>query len=252
MKLKTGLLLSMALALSFFLAACGGGGGGDDSTPQITADQPGRIPGMGETPGSLQGTSFKLPAGVVLLGDVAGALPPHQTVSINSSSSKLTWIAGIYDAQIGSGRDVSINLRLMNKTTSAIKVIFPALLIAKPKNSAYQVGVLLKETSITLQPNVEYSVALIMYCAQHQRGGSITGSVYDLSIVSTSSTLKELADLLVYKKINVEEYKDNVSGDIMAYLSIYEKLSAIVWNLTDQGVPLSAIDKQWIASIPNS
>jgi len=256
MKLKVNLFL--CLVLSLFLAACGGGGSGSDGggggsggTPVVTTDQPGKIPGMGETPGSLQGTSFKLPAGVVLLGDAAGALPYHQSETKDALAPKLTWIAGTYDAQIGSGFDVSINLRLLNKNASAIKVVFPVLLIAKPRDSKNQVGVLLKETSITLQPNVEYSVALLMYCAQRQRIGAIMGSVYDLSMVSSSSTLKELADLLVDKKINVEEYGDSLN-DLTAYNSVYQGLSTIVWNLTDHGVPMSNADKQWIASIPDS
>jgi hypothetical protein len=258
MKLKVNLFLCMVLSL--FLAACGGGGsdgsssdggnsGSGGSHPAV-ADQPGKIPGMGETPGSLQGTSFKLPAGVVLLGDIGGALP-YKSDSKDAAGSKLIWIAGTYDAQIGSGSDVSINLRLMNKNATAIKVVFPVRLIAKPRDSKNQVGILLKETSITLQPNVEYSVALLMYCAQRQRIGAIMGSVYDLSMVSDSSTLKELTDLLVNKKINVEEYGNSLS-DLTAYSSIYQGLSTIVWNLTDYGVPLSNANKQWIASIPSS
>jgi len=252
MKLKVNLLL--CLVLSLFLAACGGGGGSDDNdsggTPAVTADQPGKIPGMGETPGSLQGTSFKLPAGVALLGDATGAL--HNSDLQDASELKLAWIPGTYDAQIGSGYDVSVHLRLINKNNSAIKVVFPARLIAKPRDSKYQVGVLLKETSITLPPNVEYSVALIMYCAQNQRIGAITGSVYDLSVISNSSTLKELTDLLVSKKINVEEYNGDYMSDILSYGQIRAKLSTLVWNLTDNGIPLSNADKQWIASIPNS
>jgi hypothetical protein len=53
--------------------ACKKSGDGDD--PGSTGggqEKPGKIPGMGEMPGTPQGEPFKLPAGITLQGEIVG------------------------------------------------------------------------------------------------------------------------------------------------------------------------------------
>jgi hypothetical protein len=253
--------LFLCLLTTLFLAACGGGGSSGDNS-QSMPDQPGKIPGFGETSGHPQGTPFSLPAGVSLVGEIRGALP-----SLGGSSSaieavegmggydpftyKYAPVNGVFDAQVGNGRQGSIKFRLLNKNTAATKVIFPARLVAVARlNPAYGTkftsGVLLKEASVVIPPGTEYTVILVMYSGNEKAMLSFGDAVYDFAVVSSSNTLKDLTDRLSKKRINAEESKE------IYYIYLVSDLSDLLYNLTDRGKPLSDSDKAWIDSLPDS
>ena len=257
------------LVLCFFLAACGGDGGGSSSggggnggggsSPTTSNDSPGKIPGLGNTSGNLQGTSFALPSGVTLVGSIGVAgVNGKSFLTFQSAEGKvkalkdliknINIVDGNYNAQIGSGW-VPIVLTLKNSTTGAIKVTFPARLILRPRNNQYQDTVLLKEASVTIPSQQNYTIVLVMYCGNLNRLG-LDGTGYEWGVISNSTTLTDLTDRLVHKQINVEDFAGYY--DINNYSDRWQKLQDILWNLTDNGVALSDADKQWIASIPNT
>lgn len=254
----------LLLVLCFLLTACGGGGGSSSSggggggSPTVSADSPGKIPGLGDTSGSLQGTQFALPAGVTLVRDVSVSGASNQSsLTFQSLEQKvkaskdfiktINIVNGNFDAQIGSGW-APVVFTLKNSTTAAIKVTFPARLILRPRNNQYQNLVLLKEASVTIPSQQAYFIVLVMYCGNMNRFG-LDGTGYEWGVISNSATLTDFTDRLVHKQINVEDFAG--SYDIN-YSNRWQKLQDILWNLTDNGVALSDADKQWIAAIPNS
>jgi len=254
------------LVLCFFLAACGGDGGGSSSgggnggggsSPTTSNDSPGKIPGLGNTSGNLQGTSFALPSGVTLVGNITDVIVGSSSALSTSKKERSQYsldpknilvIGGNYNAEIGSGW-IPFKMTLKNSTTAAIKVTFPAGLILTPVDRKAQNAILLKETSVTIPSQQTYVIALMMYCGNMERLNPINSIVFEWGVVSTSTTLKDLIDRLVHKQINAEDFAYAYD---LNYSTRCDKLQDIVWNLTDNGVPLSDADKQWIASIPNS
>jgi len=252
------------LVLCFFLAACGGDGGGSSSgggnggggsSPAVSNDSPGKIPGLGNTSGNLQGAAFTLPSGVALVGNIIVTGTGSSTSQSSTKEEQLLAaspkgiyvIGGNFAAEIGSGW-LPFKVTLRNTTTAAIKVTFPARLIIQSLDKKHQNGVLLKDTSITIPSQTTYVIALITYCGNRDVY-TMDDVAYGWGVVSNSATLTDLTDRLVHKQINAEDFAYAYDPN---YYTRYEKLQDILWNLTDNGVPLSDADKQWIASIPNS
>jgi hypothetical protein len=258
-------VLGSAALLSLFLSACGGGGGdspGGDTPYKPTPDQPGKIPGLGDTPGRLQGTSFTLPAGVTLVGEIRGATSlgakaageyANEAGAGERYDDKYAYIPEESDVQVGSGGGGAIKFKLLNKNSTATEVVFPSLLIAEarpnPSYGKHTNGVLLKTTSVTVPPGKEYTVILLTYSGNLRAAPPFSDIVYDFAVVSGSSTLKDLADRLTEKRINVEEYGANYS---VYYGNLEVDLSHLLLNLTDRGVALSDSDKNWLGSLDNS
>jgi hypothetical protein len=262
-----GIFLASTLAAT--LVACGGGNDENHATDGppssgVMQHTPGNIPGMGETAGDLQGDVFTLPDGVVLNGTIQGALAPYEFATsspkglvarVNTDDlqrQRVTLsVVGNPDVQVGSGNDVTVLIPLRNTNAVATTVVFPARLVVRSNSTSYQSGILLKKTSVTVPANSNYVVALVMYCVNLHRAGSVSPTPYDFGVISNSSLIIDLTDRLANKKINVEEYGET-ANDYASYNAIYRRLADIVWNLTDRGIALSEGDRQWISALPNS
>jgi hypothetical protein len=161
-------------------------------------------------------------------------------------------VGGTYDAAVGSGEGlVDVQIRIYNNNNVPVKVTFPTLLIAKSSTGKYQNGILLKKASVEVPANTNsYKVMLVMYCGNGLRHASSTSEIYDKLIVSDSKTLKDLADRVANKKINVEEFTDAEEDD---YEDMTGKLQWIVWSLTERySSGLTQGDKDYIAALPDS
>lgn len=250
-KIKFLLLLSI-LSTAFLLSSCSD----DDEINEI----PGEISGLGDQPGELQGAKFSLPAGIELDGKITGLgslypsglnnnddLAPFKKVS--RPENTITRAAVTYDITRGSGRFVVILIPLKNTTNSDKELIFPARLIVKALSSDDQNGILLKETKATIPANEQYKIALAMYCGNASRHPSSTSSEYEWGVISNSPLLKELTDMLVDKKINIEEF---TSANSSTYSGQVSKLQRILWSITDSSYGLSDNDKAYIKALPQS
>lgn len=252
-KIKFLLLLSV-LATAALFSSC------SDDDDKI-AEIPGEISGLGNQPGELQGAKFSLPAGIELDGKITGlwSITPvglydnHPVaVSKNISRSETTAeriAASDYDVARGSGRYVIIFIPLKNTTNSNKELVFPARLIVRALASKYQNGVLLKETKVTIPANKQYKIALAMYCGNADKSASGTSAEYEWGVISNSPLLKELTDMLVDKKINIEEF---TSANLSTYSSQVSELQSILWHITDSSYGLSDDDKAYIKALPKS
>ena len=258
----------VAALASMFLVACGGGGGdGTEPTGEapITPDSPGKIAGLGAFGGTPQGPEFQLPAGIKLASSLTGLYVGPSGDSVGQISLSASTTAALpaatvalkdlvvhdgrpVDKIMGSGWAVTIKVPLENTTSSPIEVTFPAGHILRSKVADFQHAVLLKAVKVTVPANSKITVALAAYCGNEKLAGSAPEATYDWGVVSSSSTLRELTDLLKNKKINYEEFAPNFTG----YWETAVRLQTILHNLTDKGVALTEADRAWIAGLPNS
>ncbi len=253
-----------AVLASMFLAACGGGGDGSAPTDDapITTDSPGKIAGLGSFGGTPQGAEFQLPAGIKTPSSWAGLYvgPSGDSVGQISLSALTKAVAtdaavalkelvvhdgGPVDKIMGRGWAVAIKVPLENTTSSPIEVTFPAGHILRAKVADFQHAVLLKAVKVTVPANSKITVALAAYCGNEKLAGSAPEATYDWGVISSSSTLRELTDLLKTKKINYEEFAPNFAG----YWETAVRLQTILHNLTDKGVALTDADRAWIAGL---
>lgn len=241
------------------LVACGGDendSGNSETPPPNQTQEPGKIPGLGEYPGEIQGTPFALPDGVYLNGSITGASMAYDPASFKKEMRQEEEVQKIIfnfvfseDVVVGSGFDVILAIPLVNSNSTESEVIFPARLVMKAKSSDYQNGILLKETKVKIPAGASYTVALIMYCGNLHRSGSSVTSFYELGVILDSPLIKDLTDRLVDKKINYEEHTKSEENQ---YWTQYERLADMVWDLTDRGIALSEENKTWIANLPLS
>ena len=279
-KMRKAFVIMSGFFFAAVLSACGGDGSshhagndGDNGDggegTELVEHHPGEIPGLGEYPGELQGTPFILPQGVMLNGDIHGydwsmdttaSSPLARTTKdrldpslFMAFSQRFAISTEPHDIRAGSGFPVEVVIPLLNTNPEETTVVFPARLIIRANSGQYQNGVLLKDTVVKIPASSEYSVILVMYCGNLQREGSAYAAVYEWGIISDSLLLKDLTDRLRNKKINVEEYDDFTTPAFLwtseAYWQVYERLSNMLWNLTDRGIALTESDKEWIEAL---
>jgi hypothetical protein len=227
---------------------------------------------MGSFGGTPQGAEFRFPAGIkttdswtgLYAGPSGDSIGPvslsarSKTLAVEDAAATTTLerkekslvvhVGGPVDKIVGSGGAVMIKVPLENTTSSPIEATFPAGHILRAKAPDLQHGVLLKAVKVTVPPNSKLTVALTAYCGNEKLAGSSPEASYDWGVVSSSSTLRELTDLLKNKKINYEEFAAN---DFAAYWAIAMRLQTILHNLTDKGTALTDVDRNWIASLTN-
>lgn len=264
LKTKSFLLILSFTLFSFTFAGCSS----DDDDNDVITDEPGKIPGLGETPGDLSGTPFTLPDGVVLEGEITGA---YSFYSYSSSSYIPLEIKNVFQQKnldvvslksefadnsaadtIGSGHYVSTIINLKNSTASEKEIVFPAGLILTSVTGNYQNGVLLKKASTKIPANSSRKIRLHMYCGNSDRKSSSPNETYRFAVVSNSSLIVDLCQRLKNKKINIEEYNMRNSSENDVHQEIVTRLQSILWYLTDFGYSLTESEIEYIESLPNS
>ena len=230
-----------------------------------TVENPGELAGLGDQSGDLQGAKFSLPSGIELNGKIMGLsyaspfdsdpyfLPnPAKVKKIESQGSMVKQarnVSSYYDTVLGSGYYVMVLIPLKNTTNQDRELILPARLIIKAKSSDDQNGILLKETKLSIPAGKTYNVALCMYCGNLNKNSSSSKSEYEWGVISNSSLIKELTDILADRKINIEEF---TSSNSETYYSQISEIQDILWSITDSNSGLSNEDKTWLKSLPKS
>ena len=240
------------------LVACGGGDDGGTDTnpgevtppPTVTRDSPGKIAGLGNTPGAVEGTRFTLPDGIKSTATWDGlyVFPTVESLKGQATDKTLEVDAGEpVDQIVGTGYAVTVRVPLENTTDQAINVKFPAGLVVLTQTAGYQNGVLLNATIVNVKPRSKTYIGLTTYCGNQTRSGSMPEAKYDWGVVSNSSTLQTLISALEKKKINHELFGPNDGK----YWDDAQRLQEILHKLTDKGESLNASDLAWINSLPN-
>lgn len=76
----------LLITASFFILNACSKEDSTDNPQQLQQDTPGKIPSFGDTEGEFQGTSFKLPDGVTLEGEIKGEVLANLVYDWNKSA----------------------------------------------------------------------------------------------------------------------------------------------------------------------
>jgi hypothetical protein len=230
----------------------------------------GSIPGLGNVTGELTGTQFKLPDGVIPVGDITGEGDQENYWTLNAPTERMfvqkdgTVEKRITPVRTRAGEEMEIHyfgsgegyvdllITLQNTRSTAVEVTIPAATIFVSKAGDTQNGVLIKKVVFTIPAGSVYRLCLSMYCGNLSRGTAHRGDIYVFGVVSDAKALLDLCDRVKNRKINIEEFSRTSSTDKSIYDTQAEKLQSIVWQITDFSGKLSDSDISYINSLPNS
>lgn len=224
MKLRQALvLLTATLMLAVVLPACKKDKKGNAEPAEVA----GKIPGLGDTPGTPAATAYELPANISLVGKIKG---------------------NVCDTayERGSGRFVDVCVALINSGGTDITLTIPAGLIILADSEEDQHGMIIQETTIILKAGKITRCGLNAYCTNASKHPSSYTSTYTIGGVSSSVLIKQLIAILKNKKVNTEDYPNDREG----YGKAEDAVQGAVWGITD-GDGLNDIVKQELAEIPN-
>jgi len=265
--MKTITKLALLLCSVLVLSACSKD---DDDKKNEAVNYPaGEIPGLGEEPGELTGTPFKLPAGIEMQGIIKGlssSIMPFSTPVESSTGIFQKKEKSLVEKQqislrasakaeivVGSGHFVRVLILLNNNNDRDTEITFPAGLIVRALSSKNQNGVLLKKTSVTVPKKGSLAIGLVMYCGNSHRSPSGSSDEYEWGVITDSQLILDLCDRLKNKKINFEEFN---SSNYDTFSEQVNRLQSILWSLTDYPSEmyegLSEWDKEYIDKLPNS
>lgn len=227
---------------------------GLSSCEKHISETPGKIPGLGNTPGEIKiKEPFVMPDGISVIGEIAGLENSSATGDLKPfifNDSKATV------PHYGSGCVVRLKLTLLNTKNHPRTVFFPKGLIWKClNNGVYQHGISCQIFWVTLAPNEKRTSYIDLYCTQNGIPAPDQDGKYIIWGVTDSKVLWDLLNKIGWRKINFEWiYGNLLSKAEMAegptYEEITERLQVMVHNLTNAGIPISAEDEEFLNSIP--
>lgn len=204
-----------------------------------------RIPGMGDTPGELQiEKPFTLPSDVKILGDITGI----DDSGAKSGESKSFYLYG------SGGRMIKLKITLLNTSNSWKTVFFLKGLVWKSLVPGYQSAICLQTTWVSLMPNSQRTFYIDLYCINQGLNPSDGNSLFQILGITSSPIIQDLLKLISWRMINYEWIYGYINNKSLmtgpSYDEITERLQQVVWNLTNNGIPVSSDDKAFIESIP--
>jgi len=210
----------------------------DDASPEELKDEVGNVPGLGETGGTPQGTTFSLPDGITVVGDITGQLCDEATFTI------------------GSGHYVTVCVGLSNDTEQEKTITFPAGLVLISTTDNYQNGVVLTTESFAIPPKQTIRFVFHTYCGNASRSSASSSAVYTFGPITNSKLITRLINDLKNKKISVVDYMngDDVDDE---FETIASTVQALLWMITDSDLfsldwmTFEMIYKQQLETLPN-
>lgn len=207
----------------------------------------GNIPGMGNTEGELQATSFDLPDGIELIGSITG-LGDEANVAVSGESNfkSTEGNQSNYPCYGSGGKWVKVVITMRNTSSNWRTVFFPRGLLFKVNNSGYQHAMLLQWVWKSIPPNQDVTFVLNLYCINKGLDGSSNHVNYDICGVSSSPIMLEFLSRIGWRKINYEHF-NIVGGDFKStqvdYEIITENLQEAIWTITNgNGLTQEQID----------
>lgn len=226
---------------------------GFNSCEKKNSEEPGKIPGMGFTPGELQiKERFVLPEGISLIGEIAG---PEIPVAKGELKPLLVYDSKASVPRYGSGCVVRLKLTVCNTRGNPRTVFFPKGLIFKCITGDFQDGLCCQTFWVTLAPNEKRTTEIELYCTKKDVPTPTYDGKFAIWGVTDSKVLWDLLSKIGWKKINFNWIYENVlNKGTMAEGPTYEeitlRLQTMVHNLTNNGISISAEDESFLNSIP--
>nr|WP_321412675.1 hypothetical protein [uncultured Carboxylicivirga sp.] len=236
------ILYLLLIGFILFLSSC--------SEELEQAETPGNIPGMGNTPGSIEVMGqITLPDGVVIDGDIKGS-----SEFTTSASAILKSEGGGDDHEEGGGCDhgsehqpgqegrcehgsggqwVAVDLTIVNTTDLEKEIILPAGCVFECQEDGYQHGILIQEIFIKIMGRGAINIKLNLYCLNRGKDGSNATLTYQLRGIASSKNMGHLTTKLEGKKIDVIYFRDTPEE----YQNLISELQKLVWAITnDNGI----------------
>lgn len=195
-------------------------------------DDPGNIPGMGDTGGELEveETAF-YPIQSFIIGDITGVnvnpLPIENVVGSGGG-----WV--ILDVEIENTTDKEADFYLLGGS------------IFECQESNYQHAICIKRIDLIVDANSSKRINLLVYCINRGRSGSSPDISYIIKGVSSSDRMMRLVEALENKKIDVLDYLPDGKQE---FVELSKKIQDIIWKITN-GSGLSDDDWDYINSLP--
>ena len=238
--MKKFLLMALAIA-TFAISSC--------VKEQVIEESPGNIPGMGETPGSLQVISeFEFPDGIIIDGKIRGSDGVIRSQTFNpilkdegggdkhndengcNHGSDHTGGQGGKCEHGSGGQWISLDLTFVNITDLVKEIRLPAGLLFECEQEGYQHGILIQEVLINIKGRGAVNVKLNLYCINQGRGASDITLSYQLRGITSSQHMGHLATKLAGKKIDVIYFNET---DITEYHHMTDQIQNLVWAITN-------------------
>lgn len=206
-------------------------------------EEPGNIPGMGNTGGKLQAETYEFHEDLSF-GSFVGADRNAQLAALKSEDLTITGHAQ------GSGDQVIITLQITNNNPSVCRSAwFRAGTVFEVNLEGYQNAILLAPVNVCIPPNATKTFTLYLYCLNLGKSSSDASVTYEMLGVTKSTDVKELIDLLQFKKVNYEHYIAYPENNVN-YNEIKNRLQDIVWSITNKD-GMSNSDREFIANLPH-
>ena len=110
---------------------------------------------------------------------------------------------------------------------------------------------LLQTCWVSIKPNKSKTFILDICCINRARKHPADpGITFQIIGITGSGVINSLLDLIGWKKTNYEMIIGSSSLKSNAYDDVMYPICLIVWNLTDNGIDISAVDKEFLNSIP--
>ena len=222
------------------------------SCEKANIDTPGQIQGMGNTPGDLKVKEpFLIPEGIHIIGEITGTSNPEA----NASDKNSIILSKSGYSCFGSGKFVKLRFTILNSKNFPRTVFFPKGLLWQCNGKKFQHCLQLQTTWVCLQANSSRTIEVDLYCTNYGVPGPDQTASYKILGVTSSKVIWDLLNVIGWRKVNYEMIYGNYlygkgTDGVPTYEEITDKLQTIVWNLTNNGIALTATDKDFIESIP--
>jgi len=231
-------------------------------------EEPGGIPGMGDTPGELEiAEPFVAPEGVTI--DVTGL--DEIRIDNTAGTAKLKSVMWNFDNVYGCGGDyddrtndyvfwITVNIYVNNISNNEICTTIPEGTVFKVSDANAQNGITTEDITICVKPNTEYVCSLVLMCLNKGQNGSSENLFYEILGTTDSDVIKELLEYLKGKKIGIEWYwncnesaglKSANADGIETYMDIADHIQNAIWQLTNDGKKLTKEQIDYFKSLPD-
>jgi len=235
-------------------------------------EEPGGIPGMGNTRGELKiDKPFEVPEGLTIDAQGLDLISVRGSDGLANLKSPEGWDWGHtygWGGTYHGGTDtlkkfvfwITVKLSISNISDSDLSFTIPKGTVFKVSDPKAQNGITLKDLKFSIKANDTYNCQLMLMCLNRGRHGS--GKELDYEILGTTGS-NLIKDLLVYlkgKKIGIENYlivessaelKSVSTRDFEKYKEISDHIQNLIWKLTNDGKELSQEDIEYFHSLPN-
>lgn len=238
-------LLLFALAAFVFQGCKKNKTSEDPESPWVPIAKPltNSLSGLGSNPGHPTGTTYILPAKVILIGSIRGGIHGKSFVGDKEKyhgpfpyyNNPKSWV------DYGTGTFVHLYMELYNSDTIPTTFTLPGGLIFCDSTDIddsvgiYQKGYILQNIVITI-PALDTAQACVKaYCLNAHLMPSSYDAVYYIGPVTNNASLNQITTIMAPKQPPVgNEYN----------------IQSIVWKVTDQGLTLDTTDINYLNSLP--